>query len=172
MDGGATPCPSPLLWPRAPLTQCREVQAVKGERPLAVPVGCGSLAIVDLGPKALFWSLRPQMPVEWDQEKRGRVSAPQRRSGGAEKRGGVLNSVGKEQAVRCTHTSLSLSVSLSLSAACLQTSSRAPPLLSGVTTCITSCVAASAVPPYYHVLPFPHCYTASDLRPAETTRRT
>ena len=30
-----------------------------------------------------------------------------------------------------------------------------------------------AVPPYYHlVLPFSHCYTASDLRPAETTRRT
>lgn len=43
MDGGATPRPSPLLWPRAPLTQCRKVQAVKGERPLAVPVGAAHL---------------------------------------------------------------------------------------------------------------------------------
>ena len=48
----------------------------------------------------------------------GRVSAPQGRSGVAEKREwwcGVLDSVGKEQAVRCTYTSLSLSVCLSLS---------------------------------------------------------
>lgn len=55
------------------------------------------------------------------------------------------------------HVSLSLSVCLS-PAACLQTSSRAFPMLSGATISV--------------VLPFPLCYTASDLRPAETTRRT
>lgn len=32
---GATLGPPPSPWPRAPLTQCREVQAVKGDRPLA-----------------------------------------------------------------------------------------------------------------------------------------
>lgn len=158
MDGGATPCPSPLLWPRAPLTQCRKVQAVKGERPLAVPVGAAHLS-GGPGPQGSRESSASNgCGVEPGEG--GRVSAPQGRSGVAEKREwwcGVLDSVGKEQAVRCTYTSLSLSVCLS-PAACLQTSSRAFPFLSGATISV--------------VLPFPLCYTASDLRPAETTRRT
>lgn len=37
MRWGATPGVAPPPRPRAPLTQCREVQAVKGERPLAAP---------------------------------------------------------------------------------------------------------------------------------------
>ena len=69
MGWGATPCLPPLLWPRAPLTQCREVQAVKGERPLAVPRARLACSIRRFGwgrrtwaSKVLPWEgLRPQM---------------------------------------------------------------------------------------------------------------
>ena len=69
MGWGATPCLPPLLWPRAPLTQCREVQAVKGERPLAVPRARLACSIRRFGwgrrtwaSKFLPWEgLRPQM---------------------------------------------------------------------------------------------------------------
>lgn len=159
MDGGATPCPSPLLWPRAPLTQCRKVQAVKGERPLAVPVGAAHLS-GGPGPQGSRESSASNgCGVEPGEG--GRVSAPQGRSGGGGEEGVVVWCAGQRgQRTGCpvhVHVSLSLSVCLS-PAACLQTSSRAFPFLSG---------AAISV-----VLPFPLCYTASDLRPAETTRRT
>lgn len=67
--GGQPPVLPPLLWPRAPLTQCREVQAVKGERPLAVPRARLACSIRRFGwgrrtwaSKVLPWEgLRPQM---------------------------------------------------------------------------------------------------------------
>lgn len=159
MDGGATPCPSPLLWPRAPLTQCRKVQAVKGERPLAVPVGAAHLS-GGPGPQGSRESSASNgCGVEPGEG--GRVSAPQGRSGVAEKRGGgvVCWTAWAKNRLSGARTRLSLSLSVCLSpAACLQTSSRAFPFLSGATISV--------------VLPFPLCYTASDLRPAETTRRT
>lgn len=69
MGRGATPCLSPLLWLRAPLTQCREVQAVKGERPLAVPRARLACPVRSFGWGRRTWAskvlpregLRPQM---------------------------------------------------------------------------------------------------------------
>lgn len=113
-EGGRGGNPSPVAAALAPGTADSMSESASSQRRASFgrACWCGSLAIVDLGPKALA-SLRPQMAVEWDREKRGaRVCTPEA-EWGAEKRGGVLDSVGKEQAVRCTYTSLSLSVSLS-----------------------------------------------------------
>lgn len=69
----------------------------------------------------------------------------------------------------CTYPSLSLPLSFCRVSADVVT--RAPSPLGRYLYYLSA--SPPAVPPYYHlVLPFSHCYTASDLRPAETTRRT
>lgn len=169
MDGGATPRPSPLLWPRAPLTQCRKVQAVKGERPLAVPVGAAHL-LGGPGPQGFRESSASNACGVEPREGGAACLHPRGGVWGAEKEGScVLDSVGKEQAVRCMHMPLLLPPPFCRVSADVVT--RAPSPLGRYLYYLSA--SPPAVPPYYHlVLPFSHCYTASDLRPAETTRRT
>lgn len=170
MDGGATPRPSPLLWPRAPLTQCRKVQAVKGERPLAVPVGAAHL-------------LGGPGPQGFRESSASNACGVEPREGGAaclHPRGGVWG--GGEGGVVCagqrgqrTGCPVRICPSLSLPPPFCRVSAdvvtRAPSPLGRYLYYLSA--SPPAVPPYYHlVLPFSHCYTASDLRPAETTRRT
>ena len=102
MGRGATPCLSPLLWLRAPLTQCRKVQAVKGERPLAVPVGAAHL-LGGPGPQGFRESSASNACGVEPREGGLRVCTPGAECGGRRRRGRVLDSVGKEQAVRCAY---------------------------------------------------------------------
>lgn len=163
MDGGATPCPSPLLWPRAPLTQCRKVQAVKGERPLAVPVGAAHLS-GGPGPQGSRESSASNgCGVEPGEG--GRVSAPQGRSGGGGEERGVVWCAGQRgQRTGClvrVHVSLSLSLSVSLSCrVSADVVTRVPLALGRYCFCITSCGATSGATvcitvTYYHF----HCVT-------------
>lgn len=210
---GATPCLPPLLWPRAPLTQCREVQAVKGERPLAVPRARLACSIRRFGwgrrtwaSKFLPWEgLRPQMhrgagahsvtvrPVlvekqlhfpgaKKKEKKKGtykgdaclQVGGVQSRALG-EQGGWGLERRGRCVGLRVQRTGslrhacfpllpplleVSSSASLSLDIECRQASSRAP-LLCSRHLFLSLSLQGGCSPP-----------KASDLRPAETTRRT
>lgn len=213
MGWGATPCLPPLLWPRAPLTQCREVQAVKGERPLAVPRARLACSIRRFGwgrrtwaSKFLPWEgLRPQMhrgagahsvtvrPVlvekqlhfpgaKKEKEKKGTYKGDAcLQVGGVQSRGaGGARGVGagetgavcrtacakNRQSAACVLPApsplleVSSSASLSLDIECRQASSRAP-LLCSRHLFLSLSLQGGCSPP-----------KASDLRPAETTRRT
>lgn len=140
MDGGATPCPSPLLWPRAPLTQCRKVQAVKGERPLAVPVGAAHLS-GGPGPQGSRESSASNGCGMEPGERGARVCTPEAEWGGGE--GGVVcwTAWAKNRLSGArTHLSLSVSLSCRVSADVV---TRAPLPLGRYHFCITSCGATS-----------------------------
>ena len=148
MDGGATPRPSPLLWPRAPLTQCRKVQAVKGERPLAVPVGAAHL-LGGPGPQGFRESSASNACGVEPREGGAACLHPRGGVGGGEGGGScVLDSVGKEQAVRCMHIPLSLSASLALPRVCRRRHAR--PLSSRALLVLFECVTPRGAA----VLPF------------------
>lgn len=203
MGRGATPCLSPLLWLRAPLTQCREVQAVKGERPLAVPRARLACPVRSFGWGRRTWAskvlpregLRPQMhrgagahcvtarpvlverntaapPLEggegWGEQAAAgdaclqASGAPSTAPGASGRRegGGVSDCVCKEQAVCGMRASRSPGLSPAPSGhrvpadVVTRTLSALPPapLSAGRGGAVTT--------------------KASDLRPAETTRRT
>lgn len=150
MDGGATPRPSPLLWPRAPLTQCRKVQAVKGERPLAVPVGAAHL-LGGPGPQGFRESSASNACGVEPREGGAACLHPRGGVWGAEKEGGRVcwTAWAKNRLPgACTYPPLSPSASLALPRVCRRRHAR--PLSSRALLVLFECVTPRGAA----VLPF------------------
>ena len=166
-EGGRGGNPSPVAAALAPGTADSMSESASSQRRASFgrACWCGS---------SFRWTWAPRLSLArvfglkwlWSGTGRrgGRVSAPQRRSGGAEKRGGVLNSVGKEQAVRCTYTSLSLCLSLSLCRVSADVVTRAP-FLSGATISVLLLVAPLLTGATVTTVTYYHFHTVTTPHP-------